>query len=196
MCGRRACALAAAFQIMGLAVSVGAWADGASVQAAPTVPVQVVQYEALLEGARAFDGLKATIQGEAIGQVMERGTMAWVNVADQSGAIGVWMSAEEARSISMLGSYSCRGDELRITGTFHRACVEHGGDMDIHAETVAIVRAGERVAHPFSVARQVAAALLSLAAAGGLLLLRSRDGKRRALESKGAKSGKGGGHGC
>jgi|GEM_PF-775171 len=195
MYGCRRCALAAAFQIMGMAASVGAWADGASVQTVPTVPVQVVQYEALLEGASAFDGLRVTIQGEAIGQAMERGTMAWVNVADKSGAIGVWMSAEEARSISMLGSYSCRGDELRITGTFHRACAEHGGDMDIHAEAVAIVRAGERVVHPFSVARQVTAAFLSLAAAGGLLLLRSRDGKRRALESKYAKSGKGSGHG-
>lgn len=193
MCGRRICALVTAFQIIGMAASVGAWADGAGV---PTVPVRVVLYGSLLEAARSFDGVVVTIQGEAIGQIMVRGTMAWVNVADTSGAIGVWMSARAAGSIRMLGSYASRGDELCITGIFHRACIEHGGDMDIHAETVAVVRAGERMTHSIDGARLVLAACVGLGAAGALWLLRSRDERRRALESEHLVPRKGGAHGA
>ncbi|HUW69535.1 MAG TPA: hypothetical protein VMX33_04820 [bacterium] len=188
MRGRRIRALAVALQIIGMLRPAGAWADGGNALA---MPVPAVPYGTLLEGAKSFDGTRVIFQGEAIGQIMERGTMAWVNVADQSGAIGVWMSTETARSIRMLGSYSCRGDELRIMGTFHRACGEHGGDMDIHAEAIALVQAGERVMHPFDDARLVTAVFLSLAAAGSLMLLRSRDRRRRELESDHSGAGKG-----
>jgi len=153
----------------------GGGATGASVPAVP--------FLSLLEGAASFDGTRVVFLGEAVGQAMERGAMTWVNVTDSGGAIGVWMSAEAAASIRTLGSYSSRGDELRVTGTFHRACGEHGGDMDIHADSVVLVRTGERVSHPLDPTRLAVAAALSLAALAAILMLRARDASRREEES-------------
>jgi hypothetical protein len=42
----------------------------------------------------------------------------------------------------MLGNYKNEGDILEATGVFHRACPEHGGELDIHADSVNIVAAG------------------------------------------------------
>ncbi len=69
-----------------------------------------------------------------IGDVMPRGGNAWVNINDGNNALGIWMSASLAKEINYEGSYKSRGDTLEVTGIFHRACPEHGGDLDIHAQ--------------------------------------------------------------
>jgi len=146
----------------------------------------------MIESAALLDGSKVAFSGEAIGQAMERGTMAWVNVGDSGGATGVWMSADSAASIRAFGSYAFLGDSLRITGTFHRACSEHGGDMDIHAEFVELLRPGKRVDHPLDTARLMIAIALSLAAALALMLLRAKDKRRHDPGSGSRRSGSGG----
>jgi hypothetical protein len=169
--------------ILGLVACLGSVSVQADDVSAPATAVPEVSYLALVEGAKSFDGAKVIFHGEAIGQAMERGTMAWVNIADQGGAIGVWMSTKDSRSILTLGSYSFRGDEICIIGTFHRACAGHGGDMDIHADAIHITRPGEIVPHPVDRMRLVIAIALSLAAIAALILLRARDARRRELES-------------
>ena len=133
----------------------------------------------MIEEAGELDGLTVEFSGEAIGSALARGGMAWVNIADPGGAMGVWMSAEAVRSIRYFGSYSFRGDELRVKGVFHRACGEHGGDMDIHAMEIEVIRLGERILHPPSAARLLFAAVLVVTAVAAQAALRARDRRRR-----------------
>ena len=76
---------------------------------------------------------------------MLRGEFVWVNLNDGQNALGVWMSAALAKEIKFRGNYKSRGDNLEIVGIFHRACLEHGGDLDIHARTLLKVASGRIV---------------------------------------------------
>ena len=90
----------------------------------------------LIKNAQEYDGKLITYSGEAIGDVMRRGQFVWVNINDGQYAIGVWMGANLAKEIKFTGSYKSLGDTLEVTGVFHRACLEHGGDLDIHAQAL------------------------------------------------------------
>ena len=125
----------------------------------------------LVERAAELDGRRVALEGEAIGSPMIRDSGAWVNIADRSGALGVWMGAETARGIARFGSYGAVGDTLRVTGVFHRACAEHGGDMDVHADGTIVTAPGRPVAHPVPAGRVVAALALALVAAGAVAAL-------------------------
>jgi len=100
--------------------------------------------QALIENAGSFDSKAVTFRGEVIG-VMMRGDFAWVNIIDNGYAIGVWCRAENAKKVSFVGDYSHVGDTVEVAGTFHMACAEHGGDLDIHAENFTIVALGREV---------------------------------------------------
>jgi hypothetical protein len=99
----------------------------------------------LIENALTLDGQTITYTGEVIGDLMPRGDHAWVNISDGSNAIGVWIDADMLSMISMVGRYGQIGDMLQVTGVFHRACQEHGGDMDIHADQIVILQKGHAV---------------------------------------------------
>jgi hypothetical protein len=100
--------------------------------------------KALIENANGFDGKTVTFRGEVIG-VMTRGDFAWVNVIDNGYAIGIWCRAENAKKVSFIGDYGHVGDTVEVVGTFHMACTEHGGDLDIHADNFTIVASGREV---------------------------------------------------
>ncbi len=99
----------------------------------------------LINKAKEYDGKSVVYAGEAIGDVMVRGNFAWVNVNDGENAVGVWMSKELAGEIKVTGSYHAKGDRLEITGVFQRNCVQHGGDMDIHAQGIRKISPGKLV---------------------------------------------------
>jgi hypothetical protein len=94
---------------------------------------QQISSTELINNAREYDGKSVVYVGEPVGDVMVRGDFAWVNINDGENAIGVWMSKELAGEIKFTGSYHSKGDRLEITGIFQRNCIQHGGDMDIHA---------------------------------------------------------------
>lgn len=99
----------------------------------------------LIGKAKDYDGKEIVYEGEAIGDVMRRGKQyAWVNVNDGDSALGIWAPWEFAKEITNLGSYKYKGDFLKITGQFNRACIEHGGDLDIHAQKIEILQKGRR----------------------------------------------------
>jgi hypothetical protein len=102
----------------------------------------VVELNQLVENAAAMDGQTVTVSGEAIGEAMERGDHAWVNINDGTNAMGIWLPLSDAQSIKIFGDYKHRGDQLQITGVFNRACTEHGGDVDIHSATIKIEKLG------------------------------------------------------
>jgi len=95
---------------------------------------QTLSSAELINNAKDYDGKTIVYSGEAIGDVMLRGEFAWVNINDGENALGVWMSAALAKEIKFAGNYKSHGDRLEITGVFHRACLEHSGDLDIHAQ--------------------------------------------------------------
>lgn len=129
----------------------------------------------LVEDAREWDGQAVSFTGEAIGEAMRRGTMAWIHLnddayglAEREGAglsgsnsgIGVWIEERRASRIAAFGDYKHHGDVVEVTGVFHAACPQHGGDMDIHADSLRIVREGHRVERSVSPRRILAAGMM------------------------------------
>ena len=103
---------------------------------------QPISSTELINNAKQYDGKIVTYEGEVIGDIMKRGDYAWVNINDGSNAIGIWMSDSLVKTITYTGSYKSKGDVIEITGVFNRACPEHGGDLDIHAQTIRKTDAG------------------------------------------------------
>jgi hypothetical protein len=99
----------------------------------------------LINNAKEYDGKSVVYVGEAVGDVMVRGDFAWVNINDGENAIGVWLNKELAGEIQFTGSYHAKGDRLEITGVFQRNCIQHGGDMDIHAQSIRKISPGRFV---------------------------------------------------
>lgn len=122
----------------------------------------------LIDHAKDYDNQNVAFEGEVLGDILYRGEHAWLAVSDGSNTIGVYVTAEQAKQISFVGGYGVRGDSVRVEGVFHRACAEHGGDLDIHASTVSVLHAGERVPMPLSHLVTVLALALPLPA--GILL--------------------------
>lgn len=106
---------------------------------------QPVTSTTLIESASELDGDTVSYSGEVIGDILYRGDYAWINVSDGANAIGIYIPASEAKKIEYVGRYRVVGDTVSLTGTFHRACAQHGGDLDIHADTIGIVRPGHTV---------------------------------------------------
>lgn len=103
---------------------------------------QPISSTELINNAKQYDGKIVVYEGEAIGDVMMRGDFAWVNLNDGKGAIGIWMTKDLAKNIQYTGSYKTRGDWIEVTGVFQRACMQHGGDLDIHAQMIRKINSG------------------------------------------------------
>jgi hypothetical protein len=138
----------------------------------------------LIENAFALDSQTVVYTGEVIGDVMKRGDYTWLNISDGSNTIGVWVATSLVEANAMPGRYNEHGDEVRITGVFHRACAQHGGDMDIHAEQLALVRSAYSVSHAVT-PWMVGLALLFTAADGfiAVRLFRKRSGSARVFRA-------------
>jgi len=102
----------------------------------------------LLNNTKQYDGKAVNYQGEVIGDVMIRGDYAWLNVNDGNIAIGVWAPKTMIRDIDYTGNYHKKGDIIEVSGVFHRSCLEHGGDLDIHALEIKKIAAGSLAIHP------------------------------------------------
>lgn len=150
----------------------------------------------LVERMKEYDGMTVTFTGEAIGEAMMRGGHAWIHLNDdayyeknieegaplggQNSGMPVWVSADLARKITTFGDYKHEGDVVRVTGVFRAACPDHGGDTDIHAETLEIVRRGHRVVDEPKPAKLVWAIALSIVAGALFVADRAIAGTLRA----------------
>jgi hypothetical protein len=135
-----------------------------------------VNSASLVDNANAWNGHVITFKGEAIGEAMARGRMAWIHLNDDAymeknieegakldgsnGGQAVWISEGLALKIRFFGDFKHQGDLVKIGGTFSAACLQHGGDMDIHASTLEIVRVGHPVYHVTSTSRAIFAGFL------------------------------------
>ena len=111
---------------------------------------QSVSSNDLIDHAKDYDGMTVIYEGEVLGDILYRGDYAWIAVYDGNNTIGCYVSKAQADQIVFVGGYGKRGDTVRVEGVFHRACAEHGGDLDIHASTVTVLSAGSRLQVPLS----------------------------------------------
>lgn len=120
------------------------------------------------------DGDRVVFEGEAIGDILDGGKdHSWVNVLSGGTALGVWMPTE-AVPVETLGKYGVRGDTLRVTGVLNVSCAKHGGDFDVHADSIELVRRGGSVEDPVGWWKLGVAAVAGVAALGQSLLYRRR----------------------
>ncbi len=134
----------------------------------------------LIEKGAEYDGKAVEYSGEAIGEGMTRGDHGWINVSDGANALGVWVSAAALSSIHAYGTYRTGGDVLRIRGTFHRACAEHGGDMDLHADSVEVLERGSPTPREVPFATLLLAGIFLVTSLVAFLLWRHREKAVRA----------------
>lgn len=116
----------------------------------------------LIEKARELDGRKLSYKGEIVTAILYKGEYSWVNLNDGVNAIGVWCKTPSLNDVKFSGDYKHTGDILQATGVFHRSCKEHSGELDIHADTIKIVRHGSPVNRPVDAGRIQASAILFL----------------------------------
>ena len=138
----------------------------------PTVALaegNAVNSNDLIDHAKDYDGSTIVYSGEVVGDILYRGDYAWLAVSDGDNTIGVYVTAEEAKQISFVGGYGVRGDFIRVEGVFHRACAEHGGDLDIHSDSITVRSLGSAAETPVSRLTVILAIALPLPA--GILLL-------------------------
>ncbi len=159
----------------------------------PARAAERVSVKDLTESAENYDGQTLTIEGEVIGDILQQGDYAWITVNDdpyitreaqeerlRAGfniGIGVWLPTSEARKVKVLGGYKNVGDRVSVTGVFHRADSEHGGDTDIVAQSLAVLQEGQPVSRPLTLIRWIILAGLAMLA---LLLWRIRRARIRA----------------
>lgn len=154
------------------------------VPAASLAEEESVGSNELIDRAKDYDGQPVVYEGEVVGDILYRGEFAWLAVFDGSNTIGCYVTRAQAEEITFVGGYGKRGDTVRIEGVFHRACAEHGGDLDIHATTVTVITAGTEIAMPSSKTTLILACALPLPAAALLFLVWKRRAPQRAQERK------------
>ena len=114
----------------------------------------------LIENAKELDGQEVEIQGEVIGESMNRGDYSWININDGTNAIGIWVKNSEADKVVHYGNYDNIGDTIIIAGIFYRDCKEHGGEADLHSTSLKIVEEGYQVKEIIASAKVISAIVL------------------------------------
>lgn len=99
----------------------------------------------LINKSQEFDQQEVTIEAEVIGDVMKRGEYTWLNVTDGSAAIGIYIETVQTEGIQQTGGYNQIGDTVKVTGVFHRAYDEQGGDLAIEAKQLEVIEKGKSI---------------------------------------------------
>jgi len=115
---------------------------------------QPISSTELINNAKLYDGKTVVYEGEVIGDIMQRGDYAWVNINDGQNAIGIWAVVPLVKAIVYTGSYKSKGDIVEIIGIFQRSCAEHGGDLDIHARLLRKISSGRTVVEKFNLGKR------------------------------------------
>jgi len=121
----------------------------------------------LVEQSTVWDGKTVSFEGEVLEDVLARADGTWLNLSDGNNtAMGIFVPKTVSMpAISWAEDYRTIGDTVLVTGVFHRACVEHEGETDIHALSVVVVRQGSTKENPIHRDRVVWLIVLALALA-------------------------------
>lgn len=129
----------------------------------PDENVVIETHIGVLTGAnQALDNSSVRFEGEAVGEAVSAGPgLKWVSVNDDSGqGIAVLMTDEQLQAVESYGNYQQTGSVIEVTGIYHVACVEHQGELDVHANSVVLVEAGEKTEHAVGEGKIVAAVVM------------------------------------
>lgn len=153
----------------------------------------LVRSPELINDSQRYDGKVVRYRGEAVGDLINRGDFAWINVNDDpygdkplretgvlqgtNSGIGVHCPSSQAEKVENLGSYRAVGDIVEVTGTFYEASPDHGGDKCIVASHLEVVRRGREIRNTDYGAEPYLAIGLGIVAAilGLLVYLRSTE---------------------
>lgn len=136
----------------------------------------------LIQEAKRYNGQMICFEGEIIGEVMKRGDIAWLNISDGGFAIGVFAQTSHLPKITYYGGYKTVGDRIQVKGIFNRTCSMHGGELDIHAKSLKIVKPGYIVDRPINLHKVRIILLLSLIAIVLIIIFLLKE-KRDTLKS-------------
>ncbi|MEW5803514.1 MAG: DNA-binding protein [bacterium] len=109
---------------------------------------RLLSSDTLINQSNRLDGQTVQFRGEVVGDIMDRGAYCWINVNDGSQALGIYCPTSMVKSIRFIGDYKQNGDTVEVSGIFHKACKQHGGELDIHAESLKIIQTGTKRKHP------------------------------------------------
>ena len=170
--------------ILWAAVAAAIWFCASSQVRAAAQPPPAVAGADLIERAKSVNGQVITFQGEVIGDIMPRQDHFWINVLDNGTAIGVWITAEQRSLIACAGQYGIRGDQVIIVGRFYQACSIHGGDLDIHAQSLVVLRKGSAVREPMDLTRFLIAMILLVPAIICLIIFLQNERRHAVVASR------------
>lgn len=123
-----------------LAVAVVACAPASAFGADAIVDVTPASLASLVE---ELDGATVRFSGEVVSETLRADeSHVWLNVLQGGVAMGVYLPAEMAETVTAFGEYSQTGDQIQVIGVYNEACDEHGGDMDVHAAEILVIAAG------------------------------------------------------
>jgi len=115
----------------------------------------------------SLDGTLVTFTGEAIGEALgSHADWKWVNVLGEAVAVGVVVPTEWVERIDRFGDYHSNGTRVQVVGTLNIACDEHGGDLDVHADSFEVVEKGSDREHDIPTGRLAMAVVLGIVAVG------------------------------
>jgi len=143
--------LCAALTIVALAVLIVAPVSASAVQP------PLLSTNELVENSYKWDGQTVSFKGEVLQDLMVREDGTWMNLSDGNNtAMGVFVPKDVAMpAISHTEDYRTVGDVVLITGVFHRVCVQHEGETDIHAVSVTVLTPSSIKANPIHLDRVV-----------------------------------------
>lgn len=189
---RSALCIAAVVFACVLACAVPAWADGEEDKNTidtSLLPDSSFIYEtsiyALQTSDTYYEGQTIQITGEVVGDIInvgDDGGHVWITVnalpGEQAASVQVFISAEQAESIDMLGGFERTGTIVSIIGKYHLTCDQHEGLSDVHATSLDVLQQGSSHHTSFSLAAFLAPLALVV---GGFALLAYYRRKREEL---------------
>lgn len=103
----------------------------------------------LINNALKLDKQEIELQGEAVGEVIERDNgKCWINIFDGSNAIGVYIDIEEAKKIGIFGTHKFKGDIVAIKGKLFANDESTGGELDVQGKSLKVMTPGHPILHP------------------------------------------------
>jgi hypothetical protein len=164
------------------------------VEAPIPAEVEIPVGSAVLLGCpQVFDGRRVVYRGEAVGQVLGRGTRVWLQVNDDiyagaagplpghrvfagmNGGLGISLTASEAARLTARGGPGRRGDQVAVRGIFQRVDPASGEVAVIVADALEVIEEGGP--HPVEAPTDraiVAYVLLSVAVVLGVVQRHAR----------------------
>lgn len=131
----------------------------------------------LASATSGLEGALVSIEGEVISELLDGGEgHKWVNILSDGTGIGIWAPTSELADIEVLGDWNETGDIVRVVGTFHQGCDQHGGDLDIHATSVMLLERGVEHERPIYWWK-LAVGLVAAVVAGALFRRMRRQGE-------------------